>query len=201
MPRRRRGSTLLGAGLPAGPARKRLRRRLHRRRRARSPPPHPRHAIRSLPRAQPYAQEAWGYSRTMRGSPERTVLPASTRTSETTPALFARISLSTFIASRTHTASTRTFTIVPCSGATTVPSEPAAPHFLFLPRLTGALAYPLPASPAPASSPYTLTRKSLPLTSTSTSLVSSESTPPTSSPAGCASIPSSPSLLATNPVV
>src|SRR5215207_1121443 len=195
MPRRRRGSTLLGAGLPAGPARKRLRRRLHRRRRARSPPPHPRHAIRSLPRARPYAQEAWGYSKTMRGSPERTVLPASTRTSETTPALFARISLSIFIASRTHIASsastscpasTRTFTIVPCIGATTVPSEPAAPHFLFLPRLTGALAYPLPASPAPASSPYTLTRQSL---------------PPTSSPAGCAAISNSPSLLATNPVV
>src|ERR687890_2123326 len=114
------------------------------------------------------------YSTEIRVSPELTVCPASTRTSETVPAFWERTSLSIFIASRMHTgssaetscpSSTSTLTMVPCIGAAMAP--PLAEAL----RVPPCLRRGGPPAEAP-SSPNTFTLKSLPFTSTSTSRAS-----------------------------
>src|SRR5215211_5325841 len=110
------------------------------------------------------------YSTEIKVSPDLTVCPASTRTSETVPAFWERTSLSIFIASSMHTgssaatscpSSTSTLTMVPCIGARTAPSLVEARRVSPRLRRGGP-----PEAPSP---PNTLTLKSFPFTSTATS--------------------------------
>ena len=134
----------------------RVRRPSRRGRRGRSRPPRPRRATRTLRRARPRDV----LLHRIRGSPDLTVCPASTRTSETVPAFWERTSLSIFIASRMHTgssastscpSSTSTLTMVPCIGAGIAP--PLAEALRVSPRLRRggptALAFLIPEHPHP----------------------------------------------------